>query len=212
MARRLARQGPPTRTIPSPPERNDTPIPELPQRPPPEMLERLERNRQRQINRLADREIWHKEMMERVRGMVGRNGLGPARTDNEGVAEGAEAGPASTEMAETGEVVETGGGGAGLRGWKRKVENKQNDTTMEDKQNDTMMEDDAASEASTEKVVDPDNANEDGEPQKKKMKMTVEEAGGDGAGEKEGSHRFKVTGDVDAWMHGVNAWMRRGAE
>ncbi|ERF72143.1 hypothetical protein EPUS_02934 [Endocarpon pusillum Z07020] len=193
MARRLARQGAPTMTIPSPPERKTPPTPLLPQQVPPDMLERLEHIRQKQINELAEQEIWHKEMMERVRGMVGRNGLGPNRTDNEDVAEGAEAGPASTEMAETVEVVETGGGGAGLQGWKRKAEDKQNDTTMED---------DAASEASTEREVDPDNANEDAEPQKKRMKMTVEEAGGDGAG-KEGSHRFKVTGDVDTWMHGA---------
>lgn len=196
MARRLASLGPPTLTIPSPPRRKSPPIPNLPQPTPPEILERLEHIRQRQLNEMAEREIWRKDMKERVRGMVGRNGLGPSRIDNEDVAENAEAGPASMEMAETGEVAETGGGGAGDRGWKRKAEDEQNDTTMED--------DDAAaaSEATTEMEVDRDNANEDGEPQKKKMKMTVDEAGGDGTAEKEESLRFKVTGDVDAWMHG----------
>ncbi len=99
MARRLARLGPPTGEIPSPPERKTPPTPNLPQQMPPEMLKRFEQVRQRLMDELAAQDEWEEQRMERIRGMVGRNGLGPARTDNKVVAEGAEAGPASMEMA-----------------------------------------------------------------------------------------------------------------
>lgn len=159
----------------------------------------VSKTEQRQINELVEQENWEKERMERIRGMVGRHGLGPARTDNQGESEGAEAGPASTEMAEAGSLVDAEDDGGELRGWKRKGE--------DDEPNDTTMEDEAASEASTDKGVDrgSGNANEKAEPRRKrkKMKMTAEESGGNGAvGGKDGSARFRVTGDVNAWMHG----------
>ncbi len=191
MARRLARMGPPTMTIPSPPERKTPPTPNQPQEMPPETLERLEKVRQRLINELAAQEEWDKQKMERIRGMVGRHGLGPARTDKESIAEGAEAGPASMDVAQTLGVDGAEGGRSQARGWKRKGEHEQNDTTMGDE---------VAPEASTDGGIDRGVANEGAEPQKKKMKMTANGAGG----AKDGSPRFKVSGDVDVWMHGAS--------
>ncbi len=150
------------------------------------MLERLEQVRQRLMGELAAQE-GDEERMERIRGMVGRHGLGPARTDNMDVAKSAEAGPASMNMmAPTCSVDGPGGGRSQARGWKRKLESgdEHNDDT-------TMRDEVAPPEASTHKGIDRGvvGTNDAAEPQMKKLKMmTANGAAADEAGAEDGAN------------------------